>query len=164
MMHWFPPLISTLSAPDLAFVLLVMVANLLVARFGMWPYSLITFPGTLAHELGHWFIAKLFWARPTLPSIWPRRHGDIWVMGSVQFAPTIINAIPVALAPLLLLPLGLVFAARVMHPAYGLDYVTYGWIAGNMLFACLPSGQDWKVAAPALIVLSMLAGLFFYFT
>lgn len=48
---------------DVVAVACVMLANLLVARYGIWPYSLATLPGTVAHELTHWFVAKLFFAR-----------------------------------------------------------------------------------------------------
>ena len=76
---------------DIAFVLAVMAFNILVARFGMWPYSLVTFPGNAGHELMHWFVAKLLFAQPAFPSLWPRRDGDRWIMGSVAFAPSIVS-------------------------------------------------------------------------
>ncbi len=154
--HFFSALAHGISRIDIAFVLAVMAFNILVARFGMWPYSLVTFPGNAGHELMHWFVAKLFFAQPAFPSLWPRRDGDRWVMGSVAFAPSILNAIPVALAPLLLLPLGVMFVSDFMHPATGWTYIFCGWVAGNVLFAALPSGQDWKIAAPSIMVFGLL--------
>lgn len=151
--------VKVLSIPDIVLVVSVMASNLFLARFGMWPYSIVTFPGTTAHELCHYTVSKLFFAKPALPSLWPKKQGDKWVMGSVGFVPTLINAIPIALAPLLLLPVGVFFAATIMHPADGWHYALYGWIAGNMVFACLPSSQDWKIAAPSLLILAGLAGI-----
>jgi hypothetical protein len=151
--------IQVLSSTDIAIIVSVMASNMLIARFGMWPYSIVTFPGTTAHELGHYCVAKIFCASPALPALWPKRNGDQWVMGSVTFVPTLINAIPIALAPFLLLPAGVFFAAMVMHPADGWHYAAYGWVAGNMLHAACPSSQDWKIAAPSLFILAGLIGL-----
>jgi len=144
---------------DTMFILSVMAGNLIFNRVGMWPYSLVTLPGTITHELSHFFMAKLFFANPSFPAIFPRREGDYWVMGSVSFSPTILNSIPIALAPLLLLPVGWLFSLYVFIPATSWEYAIYGWIAGNMFYACLPSSQDWKVAAPAFVVL--IAGFAF---
>ena len=162
-MHYASVFLHGISRIDIAFVLSIMAFNVFVMRFGMWPYSLVTLPGTVAHELMHWFIAKVFFARPSFPSLWPRRQGDQWTMGSVAFVPTMFNAIPVALAPLLLLPLGVFFMSTVMHPASGVDYVIYGWVTGNMLFASMPSEQDWKIAAPAILCVVLLCGIYFFF-
>jgi hypothetical protein len=143
--------LSILNAGDWILLLSIMMFLLWIARFGMWPYCLVTFPGTLSHELVHFLLALIFFASPSFPNMIPRRNGDSWTMGSVNFIPTIFNSIPVALAPLLLFPLGLIFAVYVMHPAVGLAYLGYGWVTGNILFACLPSRQDWRIAAPSLV-------------
>ncbi|MDD5056543.1 MAG: hypothetical protein PHQ60_02120 [Sideroxydans sp.] len=137
-------------------MLSIMIANTLISRFGMWPYSLVTFPGTLTHELAHYFMALVFFASPSLPDIIPKRNGSSWTMGAVTFVPTLINSVPIALAPLLLMPASWLFAERVMHPAHGWNYLIYGWIAGNMLYACLPSRQDWRVAMPTLSIVMVV--------
>ena len=148
--------IQVLTRADIAFIVSVMASNILIARFGMWPYSLVTLPGTTAHELCHYTIAKLFFAKPSLPSLWPKREEDKWTMGSVRFVPSLINSIPIALAPFLLLPIGAFFAVTIMHPATSWRYVLYGWVAGNMLFACLPSSSDWRIATPSLAIMAGL--------
>lgn len=85
-------------------------------RLGMWAYSLFSLPGTIAHEyIGHWFVARVLGAQPTFPSIIPKRDGDVWRLGSVNFVPSLFNRIPIALAPFLLLPVGIWYAVVVMH-------------------------------------------------
>lgn len=34
-------------------------------RLGMWAFSVLSLPSTLAHELGHWFVALVLGARPS---------------------------------------------------------------------------------------------------
>lgn len=151
------------NAIDAITIACVFSINIVSNKFGIWPYCLITFPGTLAHELSHWILAKLFLARPRLPLLLPKRNGDQWTMGSVEFVPKIWNVIPVGLAPLLLLPIGFWFILNVMHPATGVLYVAWGWVSGNMLFASIPSSQDWKIAMPALAVVVLLVAGYYFF-
>lgn len=156
MLEWLSQLVGPLNFLDIAMVLGIMAGNTLISRYGMWPYSLVTFPGTLTHELAHYLIAMVFFASPSLPNVIPKRNGHSWTMGTVSFVPTLINSVPIALAPLILLPTGWLFAGRVMHPAEGWEYLLYGWISGNMLYACLPSRQDWKIAMPALLIAALI--------
>lgn len=140
----------------------VMAFNLWVARFGMWPYTLVSLPGTIAHELLHYFAAKLLFASPTFPSLIPKRVPGGWVLGSVAFRATLLNRIPVALAPLLLLPAAIWILTKWMPTVTGPDYLLAGWGAGNLLQACMPSGQDWKIALPALVVGAVLLALLYF--
>lgn len=155
--------VNGISMLDWTFILSVMVLNVYLEHLGMWPYSLFTLPGTCTHELSHYFMAKLCFAEPRLPSLWPRRNGNTWIMGSVEFVPTFINVVPIALSPFLLFPFGILFAAYCVHPAAGWQYILYSWIGGNMLFACIPSKQDWKVAAPTLLFATVLAALIYFY-
>ncbi len=135
-------------------------------RLGMWMYSLFSLPGTVAHELCHWLAALVLGAKPKFPNIIPKRDGDAWRLGSVQFVPNLLTVIPIALAPCLLLPLGIWYAVFVMTSAMGWWYLAHVWIASTFLVASLPSRQDWKVAMPAiacalvLIYLTHRFGLF----
>ena len=132
-----------------AFLLFNMVA---APRLGMWMYSLFSMPGTLAHELSHWCIARVLGAQPSFPSILPKREGDYWRLGSVNFVPSLLNRIPVALAPFLLLPAGIWYAVAVMHPTTGWWYLAHGWVASSLLAGSLPSRQDWVVAMPVIVL------------
>ena len=126
-------------------------------RLGMWVYSVFSLPATIAHELAHWCLARVLGAQPSFPSILPKREGDYWRLGSVNFVPSLLNRIPVALAPFLLLPAGIWYAVVVMHPSTGWWYFAHGWVASSFLAGSLPSRQDWVVAMPAIIVALVLA-------
>lgn len=153
--------ILSISAIDYIAISWVWAGSLYAVRFGMWPYSLIGFPGVFAHEMMHFLMAKLLWANPSLPNMIPRRHGDTWVMGSVSFEPTFINSIPVALAPLLLLPASILLAAEILPNAHGWQYFGWIWLIGSALHACMPSRQDWKVAMPAILAVAIVAAIYF---
>ena len=67
-------------------------------------FFLLTAPGTLCHELAHFGAGLLTNAEPTNISLFPRRKGKVWELGSVTFANLRwYNAAPAALAPLLVL-------------------------------------------------------------
>jgi hypothetical protein len=129
----------------------VLVFNLVVPRLGMWPYSLFALPGTVMHEGSHWVVSYILGAKPSFPSLIPKRDGDAWRLGSVQAASNLITSIPIALAPFMLLPIGLWYAASIMSAGTGWWYLAHAWIAGTILIAGMPSRQDWSVAMPAIV-------------
>ena len=97
------------------------------------------------HEMAHFVAAFLTGGRPSSFSVWPRREGKGWVLGSVSAVPTILSAVPTALAPLGWLVLG--YYTRVFWnirpvwvPEYSIVAVLYACSA-----ACTPSRQDIKV-------------------
>lgn len=153
--------LSKFELLDIVLIGCFAIINSLVARFGMWPYCLVALPGTAMHEACHWLLAKLFFSSPTFPNIWPKRSGHFWVMGSVSFEPTFLNRFPVAMAPLLLIPITGWFVMQIMHQQNGMQYATSGWIAGSLLHGSLPSSQDFKVAAPAILVLMIIVAAYF---
>lgn len=122
----------------------------LAPRLGMWAFSLFSLPGTVAHELGHWLVARVLGAQPSFPSIVPKREGGTWVLGSVCVSPNIFTRIPIALAPFGLLPLGIWYAV-VHSEASGGWYLVHIWVASTFIAARLPSRQDWMVALPAIL-------------
>ena len=131
---------------------LMLVTQYTIApRLGMWAFSLFSLPGTVAHELSHWIIAFVLGARPSFPRLIPKREGGSWTLGSVKVSPDIVTRIPITLAPVALLPLGIWYA--VAHPEVtgGLD-LAHVWIAGTLIAASLPSRQDWVVALPAILL------------
>lgn len=135
-----------------------LLLNLVAApRLGMWMYSLFALPGTMAHESLHWFVALVLGAKPSFPSIIPKREGDAWRLGSVKFVPNFFNRVPVTLAPVLLLPVGIWYAVSVMHPAIGWWYLFHGWVVASFFVASLPSRQDWSVAMPVILLVLVVA-------
>ena len=126
------------------------VQYVLAPRLGILAFTLFSLPGTAAHELGHWLVARVLGAQPSFPSIIPIREGSAWTLGSVRASPNIFTRIPIALAPFGLLPLGIWYAAA--HPeASGGWYLVHIWVASTFIAASLPSRQDWFVAMPAIL-------------
>lgn len=67
-------------------------------------------PGTFLHELMHYIVALLFYAYPSNFSLKATKTADGYRLGSVSISNAKwYNTIPVALAPLLLLPLAFLF-------------------------------------------------------
>ena len=134
---------------------LMLVTQYAIApRMGMWAFSLFSLPGTVAHELSHWLAAFVLGARPSFPRLIPKREGGSWTLGSVKVSPDIVTRIPITLAPVALLPLGIWYA--VAHSeAQGVWYLAHIWVASTVLYASLPSRQDWLVALPAIICLGL---------
>src|SRR5579871_2513217 len=119
-------------------------------RAGLWLFALVVFPGTALHELSHWLVALILGARPTFPSLVPHRVGNVWQLGEVRFRPGHLRAMFVALAPLLLAPLALWWTlAFVVPAAWPWWYLLHVWIAAGLLYSCLPSRTDLRLALPA---------------
>jgi hypothetical protein len=125
----------------------------------MWPYAVIALPGTLAHELAHYLVALILFAKPSFPSLLPQRSEHGWRLGSVAFRAGLLRSVPIALAPLLLAPLALYWAATFLAPATWPLLALHAWIVGALVSACLPSKADFKIALPALLIIAVIAGL-----
>lgn len=115
-------------------------------------------PFTVMHELSHFVGAFLTGGRPSSFSVWPERKGKRWILGSVNAVPTILSAVPTALAPLGWLVIGYYAMAAwdfrpVWVPEYLIVVVLYACAA-----ACTPSWQDIKVALTHPFSLLLWAG------
>jgi len=157
---------ATLGLPgrDLIVIALVIAVQRAVGRLGVVAYALAVLPGTVAHEMAHYLVALLLRANPSFPSFAPRRtEKGGWRLGSVRMPDHPIRAVPIALAPLLLIPVALWLAARELPPR-PLDgvYVAWAWVCSAVLSASLPSRQDWAVAAPFLVVVALAAAAVSY--
>lgn len=133
-------------------------------RLRRWPslYAMLTFPGTLAHELLHYVAGLVTGARPVSLTIIPRREtGGMWVLGEVEFARLRWwNSVPVGLAPLALLPLAIWLAAQSITLPL-LDWSGAGIKQLTVLCAlsAWPSRQDWAHASIGLLIWLLLAAL-----
>lgn len=150
---------TTMAA--IAAVAVMLVSQRATARMGMWPYALFSLPGTLAHELAHFITAALLLARPRFPQVWPVRTGDGWRLGSVTFSAGMLRAVPIAMAPLALLPISLYWSSEWVSSSTGWQFWAHAWAAATILNGSLPSRADFKLALPALLLAVVLsAGAF----
>jgi hypothetical protein len=144
--------------------LAALVAMLLVferLRRVSWLFSLVVLPGTLAHELCHLVLGALLGGRPASFSLLPRRRERGWELGSVSFSRlTWYNAFFIGAAPLLLLPAAYALARwRLGGPlAPGWPELLAAYVIANLVYAALPSWQDWKIAARSPVGWLLLAG------
>jgi hypothetical protein len=113
---------------------------------GSFIAILYCLPFTIMHEMSHFVAAFLTGGRPSSFSIWPRRSGSGWILGSVTAVPTLFSAAPTALAPLAWLAIGYYslkfWELRPPETPNGLIVV----ILYACTAACTPSWQDIKVA------------------
>ncbi|MFA7404584.1 MAG: hypothetical protein WC007_11345 [Pelobacteraceae bacterium] len=113
---------------------------------GSFVAILYCLPFTIMHETAHFVVALLTGGRPSSLSVWPRRAGGGWVLGSVTAVPTILSAAPTALAPLGWLVVGyylMVFWGS--RPGWIPDYLIVAVLYACSA-ACAPSWQDIRVA------------------
>ena len=113
------------------FVLGLMVNN--------WLFLL---PGTFVHEGLHWLVGWFTSAGPKNFSVWPKEgtYGEVWFSSLNN-----LNAFPVAVAPLLGVPLAIVFAT-IVNPKDVVVLWISAWIAGTVAAQSWPSRTDWLLA------------------
>ena len=127
---------------DNRFYLILLVIILMRFKYAtyssMWMSALVNIPGTFLHELMHYLVGSLLNARPV-----------DYVMGSVGFSNiTFYNAVPSAMAPLLLLPIAFYinrYALPLMAPTF-FNYILYVLLQTIIIENAIPSGADFKVA------------------
>lgn len=127
-----------------------------------WLFVLLTWPGTLAHELLHYTAGWLLGARPVALSILPRRQPNgALILGQVHFARLRWwNKVPVGLAPVGLLPLaGWLFQRSMSQPLLSWPSLLLAFAVGQCLLATWPSPQDWRHIRYGATVVLLLAGL-----
>ncbi len=105
---------------------------------------------TLLHEIAHLVLAKVFRGNPQRFTITPKKQetGAV-VLGSVSCANIVsLNAFPISLAPLIMIPLSYVLYSHwhlwfpgTMSCSLGLYLVMF-----VLLSASIPSSTDWKLA------------------
>ncbi len=154
---WLRGVALALSPVDVLCVVGAMLIIYVCRYAGMWIYALTAFPGTVAHELAHFVVAFVLGARPAFPSLIPVRTQRGWQLGSVAFRVGHLRALPIAMAPLLLAPLAVWWAAALLHPALPPLYFLHVWIVAALFSASLPSRTDFRLALPAFGLLALLA-------
>lgn len=147
------PEVLTLLANN-RFFLILLVIVLMHLKYhtysSMWATALVNIPGTALHELMHYTIGLIFNARPCNFTLFPKKSLDGgYVMGSVAFRNIrFYNAVPSAMAPLLLLFIGF-YLNRYFLPTMRLtavNYVLYVLLQTIIIENSMPSGADFRVA------------------
>lgn len=119
---------------------------------------LFDFIGTFFHELAHFTIGLFMMAQPINFSIFPKNENGQLVLGSVGFLNVrFFNAIPIGLAPLVLL----IPIMYIPYYVYNNDLsillsILLSLVFISLSFSFLPSSQDYKVA------FSNIFGVLFY--
>lgn len=157
LLDWSLSRLDALSAFEWGVVFAALVLIRASSRLGMWPYALLALPGTLAHELVHFLVALMLAAKPSFPSLVPRRGEHGWRLGSVTFRAGLLRSVPIALAPIALLPLALAYGVSFMATAAWPLAALHAWITAALLSACLPSRADFRIAIPALLLAALAA-------
>lgn len=119
-----------------------------IARNGAFFLVLSNLPVTIMHELAHFVVALLLGGRPNGFSLWPRREGGGWRLGSVTARATLLSAVPTALAPLIWLLIGgILLAFRSEVAGESLARLCGVYLAVYLCAAAsIPSWQDLHVA------------------
>ena len=136
---------------------------------GIFVVMLWNLSGVLLHESAHLLIGMLLRAQPSGMSLWPRRTGHGWRLGSVSFSRiTALNAVPVALAPLGLAAVACLLADNWFlwwRPSLPATLALYAAVF-ILLYNALPSRQDLRIACNAksiLLYAALLAAVTWYY-
>ena len=112
------------------------------------------------HEIMHWIVGWVTLASPTRISLFPKIDGDRAVLGSVWFENIgWWNSVPVALAPLLGIPLCILFVAAMPPISWSITGMFTAWVAASVLSQSWPSREDWQIAFSEPVGVVMYAAL-----
>jgi hypothetical protein len=161
-------LAMTTDALASAVLILTWMGIMRSTRYSKWQVAFISFPGTVMHEALHGLMGLVLFAKPRSFSIFPKRQGDTWVLGSVGFANlNIWNAAPVAFAPFLMLGIGWLLYKHWVLPTFQIGnyliWVVSGYVTACSLFSCMPSATDFEIGAwSGLLYGSISFGLWYF--
>jgi hypothetical protein len=131
-------------------------------------FSVLSLPGTLAHELLHLLLGILTLARPVKISLLPKFHRDgSATLGSVTFTHIRwYNALWVGLAPMLALPgaVGLVYYRSMQNATPGFQELAWTYVAASLTYSSLPSKADMAIvfSKPVGLIIYIASGALLY--
>lgn len=123
-------------------------------------FSVLAWPGTVAHETAHWLVSLLLLGQPADFKVWPTRQDTIWTLGQVTTRNvTWYNQAPIALAPLLWLPgIYLTYEQLIISlPAWNWQHGLVLYLMAAIIHSSIPSAHDWRLAAQAPLPILLLA-------
>jgi len=126
---------------------LYLILYILLKRYFFKITFLYTFLGTIAHELMHFTLGLLFFAKPIFFSLIPKKsNSGGYTLGSVSFNNiNFINALPVSLAPLLLIPISLyLLFLSIGSDTYYIKFI-FSYLAAIFFISSKPSSADLNI-------------------
>lgn len=141
-------------------LILVLVAAVFIKWFESSEYFwILAWPGTVMHEILHAVVGFVLLAQPSNFSIVPRRTDLGMELGSVGFDNlTWYNKLPIAVAPLLAIPIVFIATSTLAFSATVAGFATV-WILASMLSQSMPSSQDWKIGLSSPVGIAAWAGV-----
>ena len=131
------------------FWIVLITAALLIAapKKWSWTWVMISWPGTVLHETMHWSMGKLLNGQPSELSVFPTRTEEGMDLGYVTFENlTWYNSLPIAVAPLLTVPLAY-WLSGMIPPEMTWTSVVAVWALASGISMSWPSPQDWSLLA-----------------
>ena len=155
-----------MSSRFLLIFLVVMLSYLRHLTYrSMFLAALTNIPGTFFHELMHFTVGLFLNAKPTTFCLFPKKVGDGYVMGSVGFRNIkFYNAVPSALAPLLLLVIAYYLDKmflRVTHITIW-EYILYILLQTILIENSIPSPTDFRIARRSILGIVLYIGLIIF--
>lgn len=165
--HAFAPAYLCSHVDILVYLLPSLALAVLIHALGRRHDFFIVFylAGTVCHELAHFSVGLLTLAQPRSFSVIPRRKGNEWLLGEVEFANLRwYNAAPTALAPVLILAIPVAVALwRVALPwSFHWTDAAIALLLAPQFLSFWPSRQDWMLALASWPYL-VLAGAGYWF-
>lgn len=122
-------------------------------------FWILAWPGTIMHELMHILVGLFLLAQPNSFSIFPKYTDQGVELGSAGFSNlTWYNKLPIAIAPLLGIPLVWYASTQIAISATIAGIATV-WILASILSQSTPSSQDWRVGFSSPVGIAAWAGV-----
>lgn len=154
---------AALNSRFILILLVVLAVGLKHRAYGsMFLAALINIPGTVLHEMAHFIVGLLLWAKPTSFSLFPKKNGEVYTMGSVGFRNIkFYNALPAAMAPLLLLWAAYALNGYYLSHAHITiwNYMVFILLETVIIENAVPSATDFKVALSRPLGILLYGGL-----
>lgn len=122
-------------------------------------FWLLAWPGTITHEFLHYVVALVTFGQPSKFTVIPVFEQDRVILGSVECDNlTWFNRLPIAVAPLLALPLALIAIGSFTF-SWSWQGLLTTWLISSVVALAMPSGQDWRVGLSSPVGVAAWAGV-----